>query len=124
MTQGEAQLMNTLIEATRLEFEDKTAEVEARAERGRGTGICVDDRKLNDVTRTASRCPRLRKLSTRWLEPNGCTPGRVRSGSRAMAVHGHAFWPLQRSGNIREVNGDSVLGLSYESCFVYWTTRS
>jgi hypothetical protein len=42
----------------------------------------------------------------------------VLDGPRAAAVHSHSLWPLQRSIDICEVNGE-CLERPHESCFIY-----
>jgi hypothetical protein len=57
-----------------------------------------------------------------WLLAGGSTPGRqaedcILDRPRALSVHSHALWTLQRSSDIWEVNGD--LMRPHKSCLVY-----
>jgi hypothetical protein len=87
--------------------------------------------------KTVSHCPGLTKVWTCCVEPKMsplCTwiaviarsscIGRqgedcVSDWSRAIAVHSHALWLLQRYSDVWTVNGYRPKSLVYESCLVY-----
>jgi hypothetical protein len=98
----------------------------------------VDYRKLNVTTKKVfSTAPDLQhSVHTGWrqmilhtrseerLLTSRGAPGRqgensVLDRSRIVALYSYSLRSLQHSGDLREINGDTLRGLTYDSCLVY-----